>query len=54
MNFIPRMKHEAAKPAISPVTPPPKAITVSERQNFFSAKKFKMERNVFSFLDYSP
>ncbi|OQA64651.1 MAG: hypothetical protein BWY37_02019 [Firmicutes bacterium ADurb.Bin262] len=51
---IPRRYTDAAKPARSPVTPPPRANTVSVRVRRLAAKNSSSRPRVFIFLDRSP
>jgi len=51
---IPRMYSAAARPAMSPVTPPPRANTVSVRVRRSRARKFKSSVKVAAFLLASP
>ena len=48
------LPQEAAKPAKSPVTPPPRATRMSERVRPFSARKFRSFRRFSPFLLSSP
>src|SRR5215212_2809316 len=51
---IPRMYVDAANPAISPITPPPRAMTVLLRSKPFSRKDFHRREIVSRFLCASP
>ena len=51
---MPRIYMEAAKPVMSPVTPPPSATAKSFLENLFFAIKLTMSRTVPVFFDFSP
>ena len=51
---MPRRYEAAAKPAMSPVTPPPSAATQSVRVSWDSARNSRMAESVVKFLCASP
>ena len=54
MNGTPRMKHAAAKPAMSPTTPPPSDTTVVRRSAFIPSRASKMAFTESQVLCDSP
>src|SRR5215216_2088930 len=53
-QLMPRIYVEAAKPAMSPITPPPRAMTVLLRSSPFCRKDVHNKETVSRFLYPSP